>query len=148
MATDVAGFIACDCAADCVPLPGGLVHRPSWCHRCQVRGAVVLTGRAISVPFRARRRALARPYAVSLLDAHSKEKLMDVAAKLTSKGQVTLPKVVREALGLHEGDQVLFRVEGDRAVLARTGDLLDLADTVSVPASKRGTPWEEVRRQV
>jgi AbrB family looped-hinge helix DNA binding protein len=73
---------------------------------------------------------------------------MDVAAKLTSKGQVTLPKVVREALGLHEGDQVLFRVEGDRAVLARTGDLLDLADTVSVPASKRGTPWEEVRRQV
>ncbi|HYY88960.1 MAG TPA: AbrB/MazE/SpoVT family DNA-binding domain-containing protein, partial [Chloroflexota bacterium] len=54
---------------------------------------------------------MARPYAVSLLDAHSKEKLMDVAAKLTSKGQVTLPKVVREALGLHEGDQVLFRVE-------------------------------------
>jgi hypothetical protein len=26
MATDVAGFIACDCAADRVPLPGGLVH--------------------------------------------------------------------------------------------------------------------------
>jgi hypothetical protein len=27
MTTDVAnGFIACDCAADRVPLPGGLVH--------------------------------------------------------------------------------------------------------------------------
>jgi hypothetical protein len=26
MATDVAGFIACDCAANCGPLPGGLVH--------------------------------------------------------------------------------------------------------------------------
>jgi hypothetical protein len=26
MATDVAGFIACDCAADRVPLPGGLAH--------------------------------------------------------------------------------------------------------------------------
>jgi hypothetical protein len=33
----------------------GLTHRVSWCHRCQVRGAVVLTGHAISVPFRARR---------------------------------------------------------------------------------------------
>ena len=32
----------------------GLAHRPSWCHHCQVRGAVVLTGRAISVPFQAR----------------------------------------------------------------------------------------------
>jgi hypothetical protein len=26
MTVDVAGFIACDCAADCIPLPGGLVH--------------------------------------------------------------------------------------------------------------------------
>ena len=33
----------------------GLTHRPSWCLRDQVRGAVVLAGRAISVPFRARR---------------------------------------------------------------------------------------------
>jgi hypothetical protein len=47
-----------------------------------------------------------------------------------------------------EGDQVVFRVEGRRAFLARTADLLDLAGTVSVPASKRGVPWEEVRRQV
>ena len=73
---------------------------------------------------------------------------MDVAARLTSKGQVTLPKAVREALGLEAGDQVVFRVEGRRAFLARTTDLLDLAGTVSVPASKRGAPWEEVRRQV
>jgi antitoxin PrlF len=73
---------------------------------------------------------------------------MDVAARLTSKGQVTLPKAVREALGLHEGDQVVFRVEGERAVLARTADLLDLAGAVSVPAGKRGIPWAEVRRQV
>jgi antitoxin PrlF len=73
---------------------------------------------------------------------------VDVAARLTSKGQVTLPKAVREALGLEEGDQVVFRVDGRRAFLARTADLLDLAGAVSVPASKRGTPWEEVRRQV
>ena len=66
---------------------------------------------------------------------------MDVAARLTSKGQVTLPKAVRDALGLQEGDQIVFRVEGRRAVLARTTDLLDLAGSVSVPASKRGTAW-------
>jgi antitoxin PrlF len=54
----------------------------------------------------------------------------------------------RDALGLKEGDQVVFGVQGRRAFLARTADLLDLAGTVSVPASKRGVPWEKVRRQV
>ncbi len=72
---------------------------------------------------------------------------MDVMAKLSSKGQVTVPKAVRDALDLHEGDQVVFRVEGKRATLGRTPDLLDLAGAVSVPAERRGTPWNEVRRR-
>jgi len=72
---------------------------------------------------------------------------MDVSAQLSSKGQLTVPKVVRDALGLTEGDRVVFRVEGRRAVLARTPRLLDLAGSVPVPAEKRGTPWPEVRRR-
>ena len=72
---------------------------------------------------------------------------MDVAARLTSKGQVTIPKAVREALGLRDGDEVVFRVEGMRAVLARTSDLIELAGSVRVPAAKRGASWDEVRRQ-
>jgi antitoxin PrlF len=72
---------------------------------------------------------------------------MDVAARVTSKGQVTIPRAVREALGLDEGDHVVFRVEGRRAVLARTADLLDLAGAVEVPAEVRGVPWDEVRRR-
>ncbi len=72
---------------------------------------------------------------------------MDTAARLTSKGQVTIPKSVRDALGLKEGDEVLFRVEGKRAVLARTASLIDLAGSVRVPAAKRGLPWSEVRRR-
>ncbi|MGZ5312376.1 MAG: AbrB/MazE/SpoVT family DNA-binding domain-containing protein [Solirubrobacterales bacterium] len=69
---------------------------------------------------------------------------MDAQARLTSKGQVTIPKTVRDALGLEEGDQVLFRVEDSRAVLAKTPDFLELAGSVPVPAGKRGTPWDEI----
>lgn len=72
---------------------------------------------------------------------------MDAAAKLTSKGQLTVPKAVRDALGLKVGDEVIFRVEGNRAVLARTPDFLTLTGTVHVPAAKRNVAWDEVIRR-
>ena len=71
---------------------------------------------------------------------------MDVAARVSSKGQITIPQAVREALTIQEGDQVIFRVEGQRAILARSPDLIHLAGSVSVPAAKRGTPWDDVVR--
>lgn len=70
---------------------------------------------------------------------------MDLAATITAKGQITIPKALREALGLAEGDRVVFRVEPNRAILARTPDLLALAGTVPVPAPKRRIPWDTVR---
>ena len=73
--------------------------------------------------------------------------MVDAAAKVTSKGQVTVPKSVRDALGIKEGDELVFRVEGNRAVLARTPDLLELAGTIRVPAAKRNVAWDEVIRR-
>jgi AbrB family looped-hinge helix DNA binding protein len=72
---------------------------------------------------------------------------VDVPAKITSKGQVTIPRSVREALDLREGDVVVFRVERSRAVLAKSPDFLSLAGSVAVPAGKRATPWDEVLRR-
>lgn len=68
-------------------------------------------------------------------------------ARVSSKGQITIPRAVREALGLKEGDAVLFKVDGQRAVIARTPDLMELAGTFEVPLEKRGTPWDEVLRE-
>jgi len=50
------------------------------------------------------------------------------ASTLTSKGQLTVPKVIRDRLGLHEGDRVEFRVTGEGQVVveAATVDLRDL----------------------
>jgi antitoxin PrlF len=38
-------------------------------------------------------------------------------ATMTSKGQLTVPKAVRERLGLEPGDYVLFEIEADSATL-------------------------------
>ncbi len=40
-------------------------------------------------------------------------------AKLTSKGQVTIPKAVRDSLGLHAGDKVEFVITESREALLR-----------------------------
>lgn len=72
---------------------------------------------------------------------------MDVSARVSTKGQITIPRAIREALGIEEGDELVFRVEGGRAIIARTPGLMELAGSVSVPAAKRGTPWYEVLRE-
>lgn len=69
---------------------------------------------------------------------------MDAMARMTSKGQVTIPKEVREALDLQAGDSIHFRVEESKATLAKTPDFLDLAGSVAVPPEKRGMSWEEI----
>ncbi len=72
---------------------------------------------------------------------------MDVIATVTSKGQITLPKTVRDALALKPGDKVFFRVRENRATLARTRNFLDLAGTIRVPAAKRNAAWDDIIRE-
>lgn len=46
---------------------------------------------------------------------------------LTSRGQTTIPKPIREALGLQPGDRVEFLVEEGQVVLRRaTADITEL----------------------
>ena len=72
---------------------------------------------------------------------------MEASARVNSKGQITIPRDVRDALGLQQGDSVLFRVDGRRAVIAPSPDFFRLAGSVSVPPDKRGTPWDEILRE-
>lgn len=44
-----------------------------------------------------------------------------ITSKLTSKAQTTIPQPVRAALGLREGDEVAYEIEGRRVILTRAG---------------------------
>ncbi|WP_174273932.1 AbrB/MazE/SpoVT family DNA-binding domain-containing protein [Sphingomonas bacterium] len=48
-----------------------------------------------------------------------------IESRITSKGQTTVPRAVRAALGLHEGERVAYEIEGDRVVLTRVKASLD-----------------------
>lgn len=53
---------------------------------------------------------------------------MQIEAKVTSKGQITLPARLREALGVSSGDHVLFREtdSGTFELVAKRHSLADL----------------------
>ncbi len=50
---------------------------------------------------------------------------MTVTAKITSKGQITLPKKVRDILHLKEGGVVVFEQENDKIVIKPAESLMD-----------------------
>lgn len=69
-------------------------------------------------------------------------------AKLTSKGQITIPKAVRERLGLRTGDRVEFVEEapGVYRIVPVTRDVRALRGIVPRPACP--VPLEDMERAV
>jgi AbrB family looped-hinge helix DNA binding protein len=70
------------------------------------------------------------------------------AAKITFKGQVTIPKKVRIALGIQAGDSVIFSVDGKQAVLKplRKRSLLDFFGVM--PANRTYPGSEAIRLEI
>jgi antitoxin PrlF len=71
------------------------------------------------------------------------------AATLTSKGQVTIPKEIRDALGLSVGDKVDFILEAEGRVILRpaTRSVLELAGLLHRPGA-RARSLEEMKSAV
>ncbi len=70
-----------------------------------------------------------------------------VGTKLTSRGQTTIPKHIRERLGLEAGDRVLFLVKDGEVVLQPVKhSLRDLRG--SVKPRRKPEDFDEVRREV
>ncbi|MFC2173960.1 AbrB/MazE/SpoVT family DNA-binding domain-containing protein [Acidobacteriota bacterium] len=70
------------------------------------------------------------------------------AATVTSKGQITIPKDVREALGLESGDRVSFRMREDGVVEIHpeTLDLMSLHGVLK--AKKLGVTLDDMDKAI
>jgi antitoxin PrlF len=51
--------------------------------------------------------------------------IFEEISTITSKGQTTVPKSVRQALGVQEGDQIAFRVDETGVTLRRAEETRD-----------------------
>ena len=74
-------------------------------------------------------------------------------SKLSSQGQVTVPKAIREQLALHPGDLVSYEVVDGRVILEfdHVGSGLAIADDSATLAVQTnavgGSPWSSTREQ-
>ncbi len=66
-------------------------------------------------------------------------------AKITSKGQITIPVSIRKLLGVKDGDKVLFLQEGNRVVMmnASVNALLEAQKDFQGEAEKLGLQNEQ-----
>ena len=74
-------------------------------------------------------------------------------AKITSKGQVTIPQEIRKKLGIGKDDRVDFVIEGSRVVLVPVKTLKNLRGAVKKEGSgdftaERETAKTEVGKRV
>lgn len=70
---------------------------------------------------------------------------MNASAKMTSKGQITVPVELRRALGLKPGDQVHFRMSetGNYEIVAKPRSFSDLRGLIKIDG-KAPTPEQIV----
>jgi antitoxin PrlF len=47
-----------------------------------------------------------------------------IKSKLTGKAQTTIPAPIRAALGLKEGDEIVYAIEGHRVILTKANGVL------------------------
>ncbi|HLA24505.1 MAG TPA: AbrB/MazE/SpoVT family DNA-binding domain-containing protein [bacterium] len=75
-------------------------------------------------------------------------------ARVTSKGQVTVPKSIRERLGVRPGDDLLFDIRGNRVIIAarhrqRVDELAGIFAANHALRDERTKAWtSETRRLV
>jgi len=69
------------------------------------------------------------------------------ASALTRKGQLTLPKPIRDRLGIRQGEKVFFVIRGEEVVLkVLRGTILDLKG--SVTPSSQPEDFKNIRETV
>jgi len=70
-------------------------------------------------------------------------------ATLTPKGQMTIPKEVRDALNLKPSEKVIIVVEGSHAIITPLrGNILDLGGSVKIPDKEKPINFHKIREEV
>ena len=71
-------------------------------------------------------------------------------SRISSKGQVTIPKPIRDLLKLNEGDRVAFLEDNGKVVITKASliALRELQDALSTEAQEKGITEEDLLNEL
>ncbi len=69
---------------------------------------------------------------------------MEQRAKVTKEGRITIPKEIRRALGIREGDSLLFEADTGEVRVRFERKPVSFADYAGIWREGKGMSWEEV----
>ena len=84
------------------------------------------------------------PYVIDNVRNMEKNIPVGRLARVTSKGQITVPKAVRIALGAEPGDTLFFSIAGDQVLVHRL-KRNDELPPLEIPAHLRDKTMQEIR---
>ena len=54
-----------------------------------------------------------------------------ITRNVLGKGQVVIPKTIRDMLGIHKGDELVFDVQDERIILSKKVDVVSIFEEIS-----------------
>ncbi|MHB1375918.1 MAG: AbrB/MazE/SpoVT family DNA-binding domain-containing protein [Candidatus Humimicrobiaceae bacterium] len=66
--------------------------------------------------------------------------------KITRKGQVTIPKEIRDRLALKESDNLQVSIEGNSVVMEKLETFESLRGSVKMPQKYKNMSWEKLEK--
>ena len=64
--------------------------------------------------------------------------------KVTRKGQITIPKEIRDELSIKESDNLEVKVVGNSIVMERLESFENLRGSVKIPNKYKNKSWKEI----
>ncbi len=66
---------------------------------------------------------------------------------LSKNNQTTIPREVREKLGLRPGDRIEYELVNDHVILKAAPSILDFAGILKIPKDKENIPFKTARER-
>ena len=70
-----------------------------------------------------------------------------LSRKILSRGLVTIPKAIREYLGIKEGDDLIIQVDGKRIILSKKHDVYGVFSEIAERKGKK-ISMKDIKREL
>ena len=66
---------------------------------------------------------------------------------ITKKGQITIPKSIRDKLAINDNDRLSVKLDGNKAIIEKISSLLELESSIKTTKDRKKLSWKEIERK-